>query len=278
MTEVDRLWADPFAFYARSGLGLFRWDGLDVDPTPAWRGTAIHEVLKRWLKAGVWTDDALESLASDLLNESGVNPVVRVLWKPRLLAPLMWAAQQVRVGKEEGREPILSATEVRGAMTIGPITLSGVPDRIDRLADGRLAVVDYKTGSGPKAAAVAAGYASQLGLLGLMAEDGAFTGQPESVSRFEYWRMNKKSGQFGRVETPFPARKKDAEHTLDESNFVAFARERLSGAIALWLEGEEPFTARIKPEYTVGADYDQLMRLEEWFGHEQSADDEGAAP
>jgi ATP-dependent helicase/nuclease subunit B len=34
----------------------------------------------------------------------------------------------------------------------------------------------------------------------------------------------------------------------------------------MWLTGSEPFTARLNPAYAPYGDYDQLMRLEEWYG------------
>ena len=33
-----------------------------------------------------------------------------------------------------------------------------------------------------------------------------------------------------------------------------------------WLTGDEPFTAKLNPAYAPYGDYDQLMRLEEWYG------------
>ena len=33
-----------------------------------------------------------------------------------------------------------------------------------------------------------------------------------------------------------------------------------------WLSGSEPFTAKLNPAYAPYGDYDQLMRLEEWYG------------
>ena len=35
-----------------------------------------------------------------------------------------------------------------------------------------------------------------------------------------------------------------------------------------WLTGNEPFTAKLNPAYAPYGDYDQLMRLEEWYGRE----------
>ena len=39
-------------------------------------------------------------------------------------------------------------------------------------------------------------------------------------------------------------------------------------AANMWLTGSEPFTAKLHPEYAPYGDYDQLMRLDEWYGRE----------
>jgi ATP-dependent helicase/nuclease subunit B len=72
------------------------------------------------------------------------------------------------------------------------VTVQGRVDRIDRLADGGLAIIDYKTGAPPSAKAVENGFALQLGLLALIARAGGFdgvTGEPEA---FEYWSLAKR--------------------------------------------------------------------------------------
>ncbi|MEJ8629308.1 PD-(D/E)XK nuclease family protein [Sphingomonas sp. I4] len=50
VTEVDRLKADPYAFYARRVLRLSPLDPVDADPSAAWRGTAVHDILEMWWK------------------------------------------------------------------------------------------------------------------------------------------------------------------------------------------------------------------------------------
>jgi ATP-dependent helicase/nuclease subunit B len=269
ITEVDRLLADPFAFYARNALGLFRLDPLDAEPTPAWRGTMVHAVLERWLKQGDGSIDRLEPIVEDLLDGPGVSPVLRTLWAPRLRPALRWAVGEiVRMQREERRMPILSASEQRGEIRIDGIRLSGRPDRIDRLADGSLAIVDYKTGSGPAKRSVEALFALQLGLIGLMAQQGAFAGEQGPVSTYEYWRTNRrpKGEGFGWVDTPFLKQ----EATVDAGNFAERAEQRLREGISRWLNGDEPFKAKLAPEHAPYADYDQLMRLEEWYGRERA--------
>ena len=46
------------------------------------------------------------------------------------------------------------------------------------------------------------------------------------------------------------------------------AERNFAAAAARWLTGEEPFTAKLHPEYAPYGDYDQLMRLRRmvWAG------------
>ena len=64
------------------------------------------------------------------------------------------------------------------------VIVHGRVDRIDRLPDGGLAIIDYKTGKPPSKKAIEAGFALQLGLLGLIGRAGGFEGvegDPEAV-------------------------------------------------------------------------------------------------
>ncbi|MEQ1689054.1 MAG: double-strand break repair protein AddB, partial [Sphingopyxis sp.] len=270
VTEVDVLRADPFAFYARNALGLRSLERLDAEPTAAWRGTAVHTVLERWLKGEAWTVEEIDCHLDALLGGPGINPIVGAIWEPRLRTALHSFAAMVAAGVAEGRVPIIAASEERGTLAIGGVLLSGKPDRIDRMGDGTLAIVDYKTGSSPKKSAVEAGFALQLGLLGAMAEAGAFPGADGRVGGFEYWRTNRKASgdQFGWSDMPFYKPQKNADWRMRPDSFVAEARAIIEQSIARFLVGDEGFIAKLEPKYAPYADYDQLMRIEEWYGRD----------
>ena len=53
---------------------------------------------------------------------------------------------------------------------------------------------------------------------------------------------------------------------ITAENFVAHAASVFADAAELWLIGDEPFTAKLHPEYAPYGEYDQLMRLQEWYG------------
>ena len=174
VTEVDRLKADPFAFYARRILRLVGARPVDADPSAAWRGSAVHKVLEDWMKEDDCDPARLRPRAEALLSGRGVHPLMRALWQPRLLEAIAFIA--ARVGGESRRRTPAAGRGDEGRSEIAGVTLRGKADRIDQLADGSLAIVDYKTGKPPSAKAMTEGFALQLGLLGLIAERGGFEG------------------------------------------------------------------------------------------------------
>jgi ATP-dependent helicase/nuclease subunit B len=261
VTEVDRLKADPYAFYARRILRLRTLDPVDADPTAAWRGSAVHEVLDRWMKEDRCDPAKLRPRAEAFLAGASAHPLMRALWQPRLMEAIDFIAAEVEKKRAEGRRPL--AAEVEGMCRIAGIRLKGVADRIDRCADGSLAIVDYKTGQPPSNKAVAEGYSLQLGLLGLIAEHGGFPDIEGEAGCFEYWSLARKGGRLGYVASPVGGRS-----GLDAADFTTIAERNFLAAAEKWLTGSEPFTAKLHPEYAPYGDYDQLMRLDEWYGRE----------
>lgn len=261
VTEVDRLKADPYAFYARKMLALPALEEVDAEPSAAWRGSAVHKVLEAWMKEDDCDPERLRPRAEALLRQSSAHPLMRALWQPRLIEAIDWIAAEVAKNRSAGRRPLRA--EAWGEIELAGVRLHGIADRIDRLGDGGLAIVDYKTGMPPGPMAVAEGYSMQLGLLGLIAERGGFEGIEGRPSAFEYWSLAKKAGRLGYVASPVGGR---SGH--DAADFTTRAARNFIGAAERWLTGDEPFTAKLHPEYAPYGEYDQLMRLDEWYGRE----------
>lgn len=262
VTDVDRLKADPFAFYARKMLGFVPLEAIDADPSAAWRGSAVHRALEAWMKEDDCEPSRLRPRAEALLRDTSAHPLMRALWQPRLLEAIDWIASEMERNLAAGRRP--AAAEAKGDCEVDGVKLYGEADRIDRLADGSLAIVDYKTGKPPSAKAVAEGYSMQLGLLGLIAAKGGFDGIEGLPACFEYWSLARdRSGRLGYVASPVGGRS-----GIDPAEFTTMATRNFLGAAARWLTGDEPFTAKLHPEHAPYGDYDQLMRLDEWYGRE----------
>jgi ATP-dependent helicase/nuclease subunit B len=263
ITALDTLRSDPYQFYARAILGLRRLDALDEEPSAAWKGTIAHDILERWHRQG----GSLADIAHAVLDEQNVHPVMRALWLPRLLEGLTWVANTLAGPEMAGRDVI--AVERKGEITVDGVRIHGRADRIDRLSDGTLAIVDYKTGNPPSAKRVKEGFSLQLGLVGMMAEMGGIEGVSGTAAQFEYWSLAKKAGTFGYRSSPVKTDKNRAE--IAPGEFTSLTDDFLHEAITRWIKGSEPFTARLVPNLDVYGDYDQLMRLEEWLGREDGA-------
>ena len=264
VTEVDRLKADPYAFYARRYLSLSPLDPVDADPSPAWRGSEVHAVLQAWWEEDACAIDALRPRALAMLADERTHPIVRALWQPRLMEAIDWIAREVADRATTGRR--VTFAEGKGKLAIAGVTLTGRFDRIDTGPDGGLVVIDYKTGKAPSAAAVRAGYSMQLGLLGVIAERGGFEGVSGTTRGFEYWSLAKDRDQFGKVSSPVDDT--GARDRIVTAEFTSVAAANFIDAAGKWLTGDEPFTAKLVPDYATYADYDQLMRRDEWYGRE----------
>jgi len=256
VTAVDRLKADPFAFYAQAILRLRAIEPVDDEHTARWKGTAVHQVLQDWQQHDNCDPEKLRPRAERLLSDEAIHPMLRALWAPRLLEAIDWIAEMERANQAEGRLPI--AAELKGETPLAGVIVEGRVDRIDRLADGTLAIIDYKTGQPPSQKSVAEGFSLQLGLLGLIGRAGGFEGVSGDPEAFEYWSLARYRGKFGRLMCP--------DKDMDEGEFLAHANRNFAEAARKWLTGNEPFTAKLNPAYAPYGDYDQLMRLEEWYG------------
>ena len=263
VTQVDRLIADPYAFYANKIMGFASLDMIDADPSAAWRGTIIHDILEQWAKQDDYAPGALRERADLFLNDPTLHPLMRSLWAPRLIEGLEWIAKTLDENRKAGREP--AASEIYGKAEIAGVQLSGIADRIDRMPDGGLAIVDYKTGGAPTNKAVVEGYNLQLGLLAAIAELGGFSDIAGEATGFEYWSLAKTAGSdnFGYVRSPTKGR---GDNVVPADAMVDHAVARFNKAVDQYILGSEPMTAKLHPEYAPYADFDQLMRLEEWYG------------
>ncbi|MBE1527684.1 ATP-dependent helicase/nuclease subunit B [Sphingopyxis sp. OAS728] len=260
VTGVDLLAKDPYGFYAGRILRLSVLDPLRAGPDPRWLGTRVHAFLEDWQRAGA-TPEALEVEIGRLLDDPALDALARAFWFPRIEPALRWAAERVWAARTEGREPI--ATEVSGVHELDGIRLTGKADRIDRLADGGLAIVDYKTGAAPSGSAAADGLDNQLGLLGLLAEMGKVDGVAAGpINALEYWSLkaDRAKGTGGSIAPTHGSRRK--LKTAEEA--VARAYDAFAELTAAYLLGDGVFAPGDNAKRFT--DYDQLMRRDEWFG------------
>ena len=269
VTQISTWMADPYAIYAREMLRLKRLDPLDAEIGPADRGNLVHHVLDRFLREyRTALPDHAEQILCDLAEEvlrdaSAARPSVWAYWRPRLGRIAKWFVEEERRRRQIAR-PL--ATETKGEMVVagpaGPFLLTAKADRIDRLADGPLAIIDYKTGSVPSTKDVERGVAPQLPLEAVIAEAGGFQFVPAGeVGELAYWRMT-----GGRESGSVQSIAKGAEAAA----LAAEARSGLLQLIALFDDAATPYEPVPWPERAPRySDYRHLARIAEWSQAEE---------
>ena len=268
VTQIDTWMRDPYAIYARHILALQALDPIDADPAQAEYGAVVHQALDAFLRRypSRLPASALECLLAEGQTAFGRlvdRPGVRAFWWPRFERIARWFLDQERL-----RRPGLTncATEIKGEMNLsaplGPFLLTAKADRIDTLADGTLAIIDYKTGSVPKRGEVEAGLSPQLPLEAAIAQAGGFASVPRArVGCLEYWRL---SGGI-------PPGTIEAINSGPE--LVAAAAAGLERLVAAFDREETPYLSQPRPAAAPRySDYGHLARIKEWSA---GAEDDG---
>ncbi|GIS13268.1 MAG: hypothetical protein CM15mP115_24190 [Alphaproteobacteria bacterium] len=105
------------------------------------------------------------------------HPTIRHFWWPAFETIAAWFIE-TETRRRAGIET--SHAEVEGSIDLaapaGDVTFGARADRIDRLAGGGLAVLDYKTGETPSKAKVAGRRRTQLLVEAVIAAHGGFEG------------------------------------------------------------------------------------------------------
>ncbi|MGP0094290.1 MAG: double-strand break repair protein AddB [Xanthobacteraceae bacterium] len=277
VTEIEHWLRDPYTIYAKHVLRLQPLGAVDTPPGAADRGTVIHEAIGKFTErfAQELPQNPLEELLALGRHEFAAiedYPEARAFWWPRFVRIARWFADW-----EAERRPKVAAlhAEIRGEISI-PLNerafrLSARADRIERLADGRYAVLDYKTGAARSDKQVRIGLAPQLTLEAAILKNGGFREVPAGVSVAELVYVGLKGGE--------PA---GDPHTVDfedgtADSYAERALARLAGIAARFEDESTPYRSLVHPMWkTQYGDYDHLARVKEW-SLSGGVDDEGAS-
>ena len=253
VTQIKTLIRDPYAVYARYVLNLRPLDPLRPGPDARLRGSVLHLIFEgfRTILPDESHADArrrLMEITDRVLQDETPWPAARRMWRARLERVADWF-----LDREAARQGTPVVIEEKGSVTLenGAFTLTATPDRIDRLPDGRLHLLDYKTGTPPSQAEQKA-FDKQLLLEAAMAEMGAFDegANPEEVARITYVGLGSTPKEVETVITP---------------DLTAEVWAGLGRLIARYQRADTGFTSRraVFKEAFEG-DYDHLARFGEW--------------
>jgi ATP-dependent helicase/nuclease subunit B len=276
VTEIETWLRDPYAIYARHVLRLRRLDPLEESADAADYGVIVHDGLNRFFsRMGLaWPADAAAQLVADMdaaLDAACMRPALAAWWRPRLRRIAGWVAG-AEADRRAANPPTFIGSELTGVWVFdapaGPFTLRGRADRIERRADGSMAILDYKTGRPPSSRDVEDGRSPQLPLEAAMAQQGAFgAGLMGEVSELVFWHI---PGGYepGSVVALF---KKD--QAAKTAEVVAFAQASLRALVAAFDDPARAYLSQpspgAAPRFT---DYAQLARVAEWAAADDGAE------
>lgn len=266
VTEIETLFRSPYDLYAKHVLRLRRLDPLGEEPGARERGSMIHEVFARFIIEG---HDFHGARALDTLNTmareafAGLDAIAerRDIWLRRFehaaRAFLEFERDRnVRVQKRNA--------EIKGEWVfplLDNFRLVGIADRLDVLHDGKLEIIDFKTGSIPSAGDMKTFDAPQLLLEAAMAREGAFeTLQPIESSALTYVKIALGPDAF----QPTQFKPGDGFSLMGAADEVGRRMQRHVDEFLL--KDIRPMAARIRPDVTLRyrGTYDHLARNEEW--------------
>lgn len=148
----------PYRFFAMRQLGLQSVDELDASVDKRDFGLWLHEVLKRFHETLAPLNHPEATKKLQLLEEASVATTESMGLGDGEFLPFAAAWPTVRDGylrwleRHEASGASFNRAEVAETQRVGPVKLLGRIDRIDRMADGCVLVLDYKTEASAKTA------------------------------------------------------------------------------------------------------------------------------
>jgi len=273
VTDIEHWLRDPYTIYAKHILRLSRLDPVDMAPSAADRGSAIHAAVGRFAQA---FQDALPPEAQAELVRIGREefaalddfPEARALWWPRFERIARWL-----IGWERERRAALAGlrAEIRGEIFL-PLgerrfRLYGRADRIERRRDGGYAILDFKTGDPPSSTQVRIGIAPQLTLEAAILRRGGFAGfDPEvPIEALAYVKL--KGGEPAGIDCPIDLKERAPDAAAEH------AVKKLTELAAKFEDERTPYRSLVLPMWTNRyGTFDDLARVKEWsaFGDEEA--------
>lgn len=247
VTQVETWLRDPYSIYARHVLKLEPLDPIDESPDAALRGSVMHKILEKFVRAvnddaAALTQQTFGDCAREVLRDYDDWPLVTLLWVPRIERMAGWF---VALERERREKAVRVLPEHRAEAAFGRLQVHVRIDRVEMDLSGAATIIDYKTGEPPTRNVVEEGYGCQLPLSALLL--------PEVTAGMEYWRLG--SGLSAPEVKPMNA---------ETETLTAFYREGMLRMAQRYLgEGQPYYPVPVPARAPSFNNYAHLARLEQ---------------
>ncbi len=268
--NFEMLMRDPYTIFAKYILKLYQLEDLDEDVAYRDYGNIIHAVIEKFnniYNTGAYPDDAKEQMLRIGEEEFAANHIssdIKAFWWPKFVKTVDWLIETEKAYRSEVKKV---HNEITGSMVFdsdgGKFTITAKADRIDETKDGRVNVLDYKTGKARSNKEIASGMAPQLPIEGLIVQRGGFAEIPaKEVSTLRYWRLGKEE---------IVADEEQSQRGLERT------MNYLQTLIAHFDKESTPYYAKPNPHDAPDySDYDHLSRFLEWSVRDEQIKENGS--
>ncbi len=262
-TDIDKWLTDPYYIYAKYILKLRQLDELDKDPDGADLGNLIHKALELFVRDHPKTlpDNAHEKLldyGKKVFAAFAHQPAVQCLWWPRFETVAEWFLEQ-EASRRASFVEVLSEVQGEWHFSIDDrsFTLVARIDRLEATKNGRVNIVDYKTGGLPNSKDISAGLGNQLYVAAMIAKHGKLLPTPQGAIdkdfQLEYWKLAAKKSASEIFDVPF------------SDDILAGREEMLKGLITTYMDEKQPYAVPQDNQRELSYnEYEHLVRKAEW--------------
>lgn len=173
-TMIEMLMRDPYAFYIRYILQVAP---LDTKVEAIEFGNFIHNTLQRYDNHSY---DQLLQYGKEELDK--YNNIHKSIWWPKFQKIALHFIQQ---DNERRAQIIKIENEVTLNFTINEYTIKVTCDRLEHLRNGKIAIIEYKTGLLPLSQDITSGLSPQLLLQGIAAQKSL----EKEILELAYWQL-----------------------------------------------------------------------------------------
>ena len=264
VTRIEKLLRDPYAVYARYILRLKKLDQWNEDFSNRELGNLFHALFEGAARTDFSIPKNREKLqtAFDRLSaDYGLDSEKHTFIEGQVKASLDWFAAW-NIERAQLGSPEVIEGDGAWAFQVGNenFELRARADRIDLLTDGRVAIIDYKTGTIPETRAERGAFSPQLPLTALIVEAGGFEelGARTVQSYSAIKTFNRKSYAPNNTADQRGAKDEEAKEEMMQT------RRRLEELLGAYLEPGRPYLSQPRAKFadTYG-DYDLLARRRE---------------
>lgn len=264
-SNFEKLMRDPYTIFAKYILKLYPLEELDKNLESRDFGNLFHKIIEDFNnkhKEGYPENakDEILKLGENLFFAKKISPEIRAFWWSKFVKMVDWIVKTETTYRQDIK---IIHNEIEGNIKFiapaGEFMITAKADRVDETIDGKVNIIDYKTGNTRSKSEIITGMAPQLSIEGLIAQNGGFSdvkGMP--IKSLRNWKLGTKEVLLNEQES---------------QKSMEVIKERIQSLISLFDFKSTAYLAKPNPsEAPEYSDYDHLSRYLEWSVKDEEND------